>query len=344
MSNFAILRHEKITSVSKLSQVFAHNKRKINVPNSDNDIKNIYCGPKDPMGKFNSLLEKHNIKPRADAVLAFELLMTFSPEQKENINPKQFAKTALAWLKTEFPEQAILSFDLHLDETTPHIQAVVMPLIYKTVRGKEQWRLTAKDYTGTPELLRQRQTRFAEAMQPLGLARGRKFSKAKHREIKLMYGQIKDELDIAEKTVADLVAQIPDEPKITDFFNIKSIIKSLGLAMKSISDLARKSVLADIYKAETDQLKNRIEDLEITNRALRSDARAIRNTLGVDNATDAYIAIKTLKNNEDEALRAKYASHLAVAPNGGGNELDPVSAASPRTRKIRDKDIGGLGK
>jgi Plasmid recombination enzyme. len=336
MSNFAILRHEKITSRAKLSQVFAHNKRKIDVPNTDDSIKNIYIGASDPLAKFDLLLTKHNIKPRENAVLAFELLMTFSPEQKSNINPKQFARLALDWLKKEFPEQAILSFDLHLDETTPHIQAVVMPLIHKTVRGKEQWRLAAKDYTGTPELLRQRQTRFAEAMEPLGLQRGRKFSKAKHRAIKLMYGQINEELETAEKMVSELIAKIPAEPKITDFFNIKSIIKSLGLAVKNIGVLARKSVLADIYKAETNELKNRIEDLEVTNRALRSDARAIRSVLGVDNANEAYKAIQLLKDKEDEAIRAKYASHMAVAPNSG-NEPEPVFSL-PASAKHKNRN------
>jgi hypothetical protein len=343
MSNFAILRHEKITSRNKLSQVFAHNKRKINTPNADANAKNLYLGASDPLAKFDSILEKHNIKPRENAVLAFELLMTFSPEQKANINPKQFAKTALTWLKNEFPEQAILSFDLHLDETTPHIQAVVMPLIHKTVRGREQWRLAAKDYTGTPELLRQRQTRFAEAMAPLGLRRGRRFSKAKHKEIQMMYGQLKTDLEMTEKTVTELVSQIPDEPKITDFFNIKSIIKKLGLAVKDISALAQKAMQYDKTKAETKILEDRISDLERVNQSLRSNARDIRRVLGVDNAADAYTAIKELKHASDEELRAKYASHLAVAPNG--NELDPVSAlAAPRTRKNRVNNLDELGK
>ena len=49
------------------------------------------------------------------------------------INNKEFLRKA-KWLETEFPSEAILSVDLHLDETTPHIHAVVMPLIENSSR------------------------------------------------------------------------------------------------------------------------------------------------------------------------------------------------------------------
>ena len=55
-------------------------------------IKNTYTGYKDPYKKFDEICEKHNIKPRANAVLAYELLLTFSPEMSGQINNKEFLR------------------------------------------------------------------------------------------------------------------------------------------------------------------------------------------------------------------------------------------------------------
>ena len=133
------------------------------------------------------------------------------------INNRDFLKRAKKWLETEFPSDAILSIDLHLDETTPHIHAVVMPLIEKTVRGKVQMRLSAKDYTGTPELLRARQTRFAEAMKPLGLERGLKHSGATHTDIATYHDRLNRDLEAANNEIESIFSQIPEKPSITDF-------------------------------------------------------------------------------------------------------------------------------
>ena len=221
MGNYAILRHEKITTKAKLASVIGHNRRLFDVPNADKNKKNTYTGYSDPYKQFDKICEKHNIKPRQNAVLAYELLLTFSPEMSGQINNRDFLKRAKKWLETEFPSDAILSIDLHLDETTPHIHAVVMPLIEKTVRGKVQMRLSAKDYTGTPELLRARQTRFAEAMKPLGLERGLKHSGATHTDIATYHDRLNRDLEAANNEIESIFSQIPEKPSITDFFNIK---------------------------------------------------------------------------------------------------------------------------
>ena len=59
--------------------------------------KNTYTGYSDPYKQFDKICEKHNIKPRQNAVLAYELLLTFSPEMSGQINNRDFLKRANGW-------------------------------------------------------------------------------------------------------------------------------------------------------------------------------------------------------------------------------------------------------
>ena len=231
--------------------------------------KNTYTGYSDPYKQFDKICEKHNIKPRQNAVLAYELLLTFSPEMSGQINNRDFLKRAKKWLETEFPSDAILSIDLHLDETTPHIHAVVMPLIEKTVRGKVQMRLSAKDYTGTPELLRARQTRFAEAMKPLGLERGLKHSGATHTDIATYHDRLNRDLEAANNEIESIFSQIPEKPSITDFFNIKKVIQKLQNASKAIAVLAQNAVKVGTLEKEVAKLAE--DNARLRRSAITSD-------------------------------------------------------------------------
>ena len=60
---------KKITTKAKLASVVGHNRRLL-MYQMPIKIKNTYTGYKDPYKKFDEICEKHNIKPRANAVLA----------------------------------------------------------------------------------------------------------------------------------------------------------------------------------------------------------------------------------------------------------------------------------
>jgi hypothetical protein len=81
-----------------------------------------------------------------------------------------------------------------MDETTPHIHAMIIPV----VDGK----LNAKKLIGGPAGLRKHQESYAKAMVPLGLEARTKYSVAKHEDIKKFYTAINDA--IVEKLPAPL--------------------------------------------------------------------------------------------------------------------------------------------
>lgn len=200
MSKYAIFRHGgKFKTRGQIWSADAHNKRSIETHNADpnGSFKRIY-GAEDCLKELDRLLDKYNIKPRQNAVLANEYLMTFSPEMAGKIDVDEWAKKSLEFLKKEHPV-GLLAVDLHLDESTPHIQVIVAPFIEKNVRGKQQMRLSGVDFWKGRDKLQSRITRYSEAMAEFGLERGVKGAKAHHKTIKTYYAEINNKVTEAMK-------------------------------------------------------------------------------------------------------------------------------------------------
>ncbi|MCJ8167655.1 plasmid recombination protein [Pontibacter sp. E15-1] len=115
---------------------------------------------------------------RKDAVKFLSLVLTGSHEDMAELasDPARFKKWQQAnydFVAKEFGEGNIMRFVLHMDEKTPHLHAIVVPLT-------EDGRLSAKEIMGNKKSLSLRQDRYAEAVQPFGLTRGVRDSKARH--------------------------------------------------------------------------------------------------------------------------------------------------------------------
>jgi len=115
---------------------------------------------------------------RKDGVRFLSLVLTGTHEDmiKLSGDAEKFKKWQQAnydFVKNEFGEMNIMRFTLHMDEKTPHIHAIVVPL---TADG----RLSAKELMGNKKNLSLRQDRYGEAMADFGLIRGVRESKANH--------------------------------------------------------------------------------------------------------------------------------------------------------------------
>jgi len=115
---------------------------------------------------------------RKDAVKYLSLVFTGSHEDMVKLatEPARFKAWQEAnynFVAKEFGKTNIVRFTLHMDEKTPHIHAVVVPLT-------EDGRLSAKDLMGNKKSLSLQQDRYAQAMEPFELSRGVRDSKARH--------------------------------------------------------------------------------------------------------------------------------------------------------------------
>lgn len=159
-------------------------------------------------GAITALHDVAGVKPRAGAVLANDVLLTVSPEWFRPDDPsahgtwsedrlKVFEAEATAFLRKTFGKRVVAAV-LHLDEATPHIQAVLVPI----VKGGNSWKLSSKEMFG-PSQLSQLQQDWEDRMRPHGVGPRQIGSKTRHVTLREYYG-IVDEITYhdARKSIA----------------------------------------------------------------------------------------------------------------------------------------------
>lgn len=240
MAQYAVLHSEKGTSNSGGigKHIDRNSENKFSFKHADPDRthlnKNYEITPhcKLPLSEAieNRISEGYNgkRKVRSDAVKFVTHVLSGSHEKMKEIEKdpdklKSWVNENIDFISKEFGKENIVRFSLHLDEKTPHIHAVTVPLT-------EDGRLSAKETFGNRSDLRKRQTRYAEAMEKFGLNRGRQTSGVKHESAKEFYARIKQANEVAkEKKPLSEKANIFNKSKIIQQQNQQ--IQSLKTAL-----------------------------------------------------------------------------------------------------------------
>lgn len=206
---YSIIRTKKLKSFGAIARSARHTFREQPTPNADPKMlnQNRVIGAKNTaqlIGAFKNLLPE---KRRVDAVLGIEYLITASPEAFERHGGglddmgSGYFRDALSWLRDRHGAANILSAAVHLDESTPHLVAYVLPLT-------KEGRLSARNYLGGPKLMRELQDSFHSSCgAPRGLSRGVKGSKAKHDEVASFYRLLANTGEAPKLTALDYAAK-----------------------------------------------------------------------------------------------------------------------------------------
>jgi len=152
---------------------------------------------------------------RKDTIRAVDVLVTAShdiadwPVVKQN----DYFKRALDFISDKFGgKENILTAAVHRDETTPHLQVLIMP------REPQTGRFKAVQMIGGPAGLRKLQDDFyKEVSKHFGLLRGDRGSNAEHVPIKRFYAQIAT----ADALLPDFV-DVPSPPTWSEKLTRKS--------------------------------------------------------------------------------------------------------------------------
>ena len=194
---------------------------------------------------------------RKNAVLCVEMLLTASPEYFRPEDPSRagyyepeklesWQQAVKEWLDTEYGDR-IVRAELHLDESTPHIHAYLVPL-------DERGKLNCRGLFGGRQKLSQFQDSYAQAMSPLGLERGIKGSRAKHTKVKQYYAAVnssaKNSLD--RETI---------EQQLVDRTRAIALREQALITAKSLSK-KNENLLTRLQKAE---MKIKSQDRELQN-------------------------------------------------------------------------------
>jgi hypothetical protein len=198
---------------------------------------------------------------RKDAVRRLDVILTGSHDVMCAIkDEKLLSKWAFdnyRFLQQEYGKSNIVSFAIHLDETTPHVHATVVPL---TTDG----RLSAKELVGDKKKLELLQDKYAEAMKPYQMQRGQRNNHAHHNDTKEFYRQINTAVTTVETDISE-VPQIEQPPVAfnlftesrSDYQNREQ--KRIGdFATKLSQNLKEKEFKVLSIQKENDRLKSQI--------------------------------------------------------------------------------------
>lgn len=196
---------------------------------------------------------------RKNGVIAYEAIMTASPQFFAQGTLDERARRLEAWraAQVRFADQRykhrVVSMVLHLDEKTPHIHLVVLPLEWK-IDGRcpergPKWILDGKSISG-PGRFDQLHDDYAAAMAGFGLARGKRKSGAKNEPPAVFMERLKREQEAAERAQADAAAMraAADREHLAALALIERTKRSAAEV-----DAQRALVLADRAKLDDDR-------------------------------------------------------------------------------------------
>ena len=222
--SYAIFRCQSINTLEDLSHIGSHNKREkesyksnpdIRKADSINNIELVKCNSK-YREKFYEITKEykkeHDEKMKtirqdryktfdqmvddSKSCVADEMIFTSGPEFFKDMSKEEILRWAngcmeFVYKDLGYTKEQVIQSVLHLDERTPHIHCVVVPLVKKFDKrvNKERYSISKRDYIKGQNYLSILQDKYCFRLNNLGfkLERGEKGTKIKN----LSLGQLK---------------------------------------------------------------------------------------------------------------------------------------------------------
>lgn len=300
MPPFTVLRIQKLKTWGAIAGAAKHNQRERETPNADEERRGanrqlMGDSAKDTVAAAKELIGEQRI--RSNAVLGVELLLSASPEYFRPDAPERagehdasrldsWVKASTDWLQQRYGSRVIKAV-LHLDESTPHIHALMVPL---DDRGKLNCRAL---FGGTRHTLSLLQTDYAEAVSGLGIQRGVQHSRATHQEVSRYYALTQ----AAEvKLPAPERYEAPELPSKLVRMSDERLAAFSREAARSGVNAQREAVEPVIaaLQSQNTQLKQQAEQFKRSNSMLAQANNALRQQLQHVRALDLGAVLRKL--------------------------------------------------
>ena len=317
--NYAIFRSEPIYTLNDLAQIGSHNKREKKAYNSNPDIKleltknNIELVPLDSkyVKGFHEITKEYKLEhdermkteredrkrtysqmlDRSKNVVADELLFTASPgffKNMKNKDIKKWANTCMEFVyqDLEYKKEQVLHATVHMDEKTPHIHCVVIPLVKKLDKrtNTERYTISKKQYIRDNKHLSELQDKYWERLTNKGfkLERGIKGSNVEHQDIKeykkqsrILGKQLDSTNNMLENAITDLEKNMESNKSILFDKDHIRVSKETFESMNNVVKISKKlnelqpKLETTIKKAEV--YVNNYESLQSKNYSLNKE-------------------------------------------------------------------------
>ena len=308
--SYAIIRNTKYKR-ENLKGIFRHNERRNkNYSNENIDKEKSYLNYslKSPQysyeKEFDRIKEKYNLKGQIKTVsnIACEYIITSDHDYFEGIGEeetKRFFETAYKFVSEykDLGEQYIMSAKVHMDEQTPHMHLLFLPVVH-TIDKKGNFidKLACSEFWKAKDSYRQLQDAFYKYMVENGF--------------NLQRGLPKEETGREHYSVEEY-------KKITNFKQTKEILNNMKLELPEVPNIediniARWSkkrdekILEEIIKPKDNVIQNLYQDNMNLHRQLSRQAQVIEEAEKYQKERDRIVADNEKLHCEVDNIKTEY--------------------------------------
>ncbi|MDO5664701.1 MAG: MobV family relaxase [Bacteroidia bacterium] len=227
-------------------------------------------------------------------VRAIRILLSGSPEEMQRIEAdgklNEWCDDNLRWLGKTYGKENIVSAVLHLDESTPHIHATLVPIVTTERRKKKSEEQVKKQYRkknpNAPRLsaddvmtrikLKEYQDTYAEAMAKFGLQRGIDGSEARHVSTSQYYRELFAKNEDLKENIDDLLKKQTDAEKKLSKVKSEVSKEKFKNAKAEIGANLMVGVNSLFSGSKVKQQQTEIEELQSENTSLKYENRSLK--------------------------------------------------------------------
>jgi len=288
---YSIIGIAKHQTMAKIAVVGQHNERTRETRNADRarrqDNERLR-GSGDLCTDVQARLDAAGITNiRSNGVRAVEHMLTASPEWFREAGPenvREWVNRSMTFLTDRYGDNLVAA-NLHMDETSPQIHAVMVPI---TADG----RLSARDYFGGwtgPAKLVAMHTSYNKAVADLGLERPTERSKAEHKDIQKFYHEMGQPTRDAWEAARQITIA-PPTPGV-------SMEEHLAATVAPV--LAAEKTRAQYWKHQAEQTVKQLQGAREQNRAYRMSYEEFGEAMNRVRETDLREVIQGLGATPD---------------------------------------------
>ena len=308
--SYAIIRNTKYKR-ENLKGIFRHNERRNrNYSNNNIDKEKSYLNYsiKSPQysyeKEFEQIRNQYNLKDQIKVVsnIACEYIITSDKEFFETIGEeetKRYFETAYKFVSEykNLGEQYILSAKVHMDEQSPHIHLIFLPVVHtKDKKGNEIDKLACSEFWKAKDSYRQLQNAFYDYMvsNNFELERGLPKEETGREHIDLKEYKELTNFEKTKETLKNIKLELPDVPDIADI---------------NINRLSKKSdekILEEIIKPKDNVIQSLYEDNKALHRELTRQSKIIEEAEKYQKERDSIIADNENLHNQVDNIKSEY--------------------------------------
>jgi 5S rRNA maturation endonuclease (ribonuclease M5) len=316
--HYAVIRLAKIKTTGGLVNADRHNRRRIGFNTANIDTSSIHLN-RSLIGNSNIPLDAalraklEGMKLRKNGNIGSELILSASPTFFKQAGAlEEWVEANIVWLQEQFGDM-VISADLHLDELTPHLHAIIA----HEPNGKKSFKQV---FGGSRNTLRDLQQGYANSMAHLGIERGEmKNEHAMHTDLADHARLVKAKLPDAPRILPKPTSPRPANNALSKWINEdesiawqeydNSIKARRDWVVKSFPVIAARAKTADIAVARSKQMVENVRNNMNEFESVKAIAAKVRDL-------DLNEVVRQFGGIEAADSKPSYASRKFILPDG----------------------------